>query len=144
MKQISLCALAVLLLCPVTPAHAGPLRISYLLTNEAATPVSISDVIFGTDLLAPVTLEGTSGPTFGTTTVSVDHGSLGAYASVDGAANVVAELNFEDTITLVSDTLSTGTLVDLVVTLDLDYSLSSSSCAALTGVARIDASWLFT
>lgn len=130
--------LSISLLYPGT-ALAAPLSVGYLLLNDAAVPGGLSANFLGTDTFAMVTLsDPVGGVTESTTSAQASHGSLGLSASSLGFALVVSSVNFTDTLTFTSGTLAAGTLVDVLVTLDLDYAMSAN-CAD-TSVSRINAS----
>ena len=96
--------------------------------------------VTGSDTAGPVSITATNslGET-ATGIASVLDGALHAYASSDGGKGSALS-SFLDTFTLTSATLPAGTLVDLLIDLEVSYSLvGGSSCSSLDD-ARVTAS----
>ena len=129
------CALAGLLILSQSAA-AAPVQIIYSLQNDVGAGL-ISGAT-NSDSLAAITLAGTNAFGFGTTTVVANHGTLGASAEVVGRGLIASGIQFQDTLTIVSNTLAVGTPIDLRVSFTLDYELSAG-CAGAVSEASIDA-----
>jgi len=107
-------------------AWAGPLRIDYSLQVTAWSDgqghgqvgQAVQGSPLGLDSLGPFTLAVSSGVASATTTAQVDHGSLGLNNQAVGYAVAQSSLNFYDILTITSASLSVGTPVDFLVSMD--------------------------
>jgi streptogramin lyase len=94
--------------------------------------------LFGVDSAGPISANASSSDGgSGTATAEISNGVLGAYATGFNSGASSVSVDFEDTLTLVSDTLPPGTPVQIAFNLGFNYGLTGSSCSS--GVARVEA-----
>jgi hypothetical protein len=95
---------------------------------------NFSQLLSGVSSLGPNTLNAASGVSSAESTGSVASGVLTLNGVADGWAVANSALSFSDTITIVSNTLPTGTPVTFFVSMDIDYSLLAGCPNSASGV----------
>lgn len=119
-----------------TPIYYSEVLVQATDPNAGGTNQQLKSGIVLTDTLAPLT--ATNGKALATAFVT--DGVLGAYAWAQslltdnyGFIGAVARASFIDTLTLTSSTLAIGTLVDMLITLDLNVVLASTQTPNMGG-----------